>query len=1196
MKLRPHSLRQRHLMKTPFERITALVLGGLFALHTAALAQGFTESDAVFYGEVRKASGGQTFLLQAGELKITFVNQSNAQNRVTLSTRLQPTGNGDFKPYSYALNVPLAYLPEAARMQEFLSINTLATKFRVEQITIDGAPATLPDGSSDFYVLNFASKAGQYRLDLLVSGEVTSTANDGIPDWWKRTYGLNVNANVANDDADGDGWTNLEEFLRGSNPNDSNRDPSLATLEVSVPEMGEAGFYVQVLDSDTPDSGIQMELSGLGQSGFQLKWDGVLVADDSPQIVTLAALKSGRATISHALRTDRSFNIPLRWGDGGEMYSGEVIVRVVSPSAEDGSESSLWLDGHDLPAEGSPVSTWVDRSGSGRPATQPLPDYQPLVKGKAVDFSAKASAHLFMRDASLPTGDHTVLVSYQAAEASDLPQTLFSTNRGYLQVAATTQPLSYTGAPVYQMDNMAVRGFERSRGTTTSIFRRQAHVLQNIFGLAYDGEGSTQTAIAPVLPTLGARRSALPGTGSPVNESLFGRMQEMLVYPTALPEQKLRGVNDYLQSKWRGAVIWNFSTELKQVVLNTGSTNERRIIRGGFGNDQLSGGPADDILSGGGGDDLLRGGSGADTFVFGAVDVGRETISDFNPAEDVIDVSALFWGAQGDARNHVSVRLETSTSTAVPTLDSVLVVKRPDDTLLEIVLQNKVVTAAELLRWLAEGQIRMGRLSIPASVQLTLVRGSSTQPILKSLNQSFQVNITRTGAGVPAELDVPVGFFAGDAPGRFVVEGAASSEGQRSVVSFARGETSKTITVRPVSDLNGGGLSTLQVAALPSFKYSVEGPAVSQAVSDNPSVWLEVTQPNAVALPLQAAQLTVHRTGSFSKSLVVQLEPVGGTVVNGTTIQTPPTSVTLPAGQESVELLITARAFGLAEGPKVAVIKLASSDDYLLGTPHEGLVYVGNTMEEAGAAGFDRWLAASTQGAVQSQESLVRLDREVTRDHILAYAMGLESAMEFRKHAMHFGVVNSRPEFSNLGTFKAADVRWRVQSSTDLKRWTDVGQAFNRMQDNRGVRLVGPPRAPNQRKTYYRVSMSLDPGQSIGAGVAAFKGSSRYGLTGKATWSIDSESGDLVSAGGTVGKTSRFFVEVNGPTQIHFAMAIPGAGSGDLLTFYVDGVLHSQTSGPITPISQAFPNPGSHLLMWEFKKGSGNAMIRNLAP
>jgi len=1182
-------------MRILFALLFAALFCGMLGWPTASSAQGFTESDAVFYGEVRKAAGGQTHLLQAGQLKITFVNQTNAANRVVLTTELRPTGSGAFKPYSYSLNVPLAYLPETFRLNDYLSVGSLATSFRVEQITVDGVPATLPDGSSDFYVLNFASKAGQYRLDLLVAGESVSTANDGIPDWWKRLFGLDVNANVADEDPDGDGWTNLEEFLRGGNPNQSNRDPLLATLEVQVPEMGEAGFYLQVLDSDTPDAEIQVELAGLGSSGFRLKWNGSTVVDGSTKLVTLAALKEGRATISHISRGIRRFNVPIRWGDGGEMVAGQVIVQATTPSTEDGGESSLWLDGHDLPVDGSPVGNWADRSGSNRSATQPLPDYRPIVKNRGVDFSNNASAHLFMQDQSLPKGDHTVLVSYQAAESSDLPQTVISTNRGYLQVAATTQPLSYPGAPVYQMDNFAVRGFERTEGTTTSIFRRKSSVMQNIYGLAFDGEGSAQVAIAPVLPTLGARRSALPGAAKVVDERLFGLIQELLVFPTALPEQKLRSVNDYLQSKWRSAVIWNFSTELKSVTLSAGTEEGRRIVRGGFGNDHLSGGPGDDILSGGGGDDRLVGGGGADTFVFGAVDQGRDTIADFDPAQDVIDVSALFWGAQGDARDHISVRLETSTSTPTPTLDSVLIVRRPDNSELEIKLENKVVTSTDLLRWVAEGRIRMGRLTIPTRVQLALVPGSS-QPIQKSLNQSFKVNVTRSGAGVSAALEVPVGFFSAGAPGRYVVEGASSSEGQRSVVSFARGETSKTLTVRPVPDLNADGLSSVQVAVLPTFKYAVDGSAVEQAISDIASVWLEVAEANAVLSPDQPAHLTVRRNGSLAKSLVVYLQPLGGTAVNGTTVNTVPNKVTIPVGQESVDLLIKARAAGLTDGPKVAVVKLASNEAYLLGAPHEGLVYIGNTLEEAAGSGFDRWLAASPAAAMPQFQAAAPAERRVTREQIFAYAMGLDSEAEFRKHAMQFRVVNSRPEFSNLGTFNAADLRWRVQASTDKELWVDVGSAFSRVQDQQGVRLVGPLRAQNQRKTFYRVSMSLDPGQSIGAGVAALAGASRYGITGNASWNVDSETGDLVSVGGSAGKTSRLFIEINGPVQIDFAMAIPGAGSSDLLSFYVDGMLRAQTAGQMTPVQQVFANPGSHVLMWEFRKGAGKALIRNLAP
>src|SRR5882757_9584234 len=118
--------------------------------------------------------------------------------------------------------------------------------------------------------------------------------------------------------------------------------------------------------------------------------------------------------------------------------------------------------------------------------------------------------------------------------------------------------------------------------------------------------------------------------------------------------------------------------------------------------------------------------------------------------------------------------------------------------------------------------------------------------------QSFTVNVTRSGAGVSAALDVPLGFFQGSGR-RFVIDGASSNDGPRSVVTFARGETTKTITVHPVPDLDTAGVSNLEVAVLPQFKYSVSGNSVAQTISDNPLVWLEITQANAVASPAQPA-------------------------------------------------------------------------------------------------------------------------------------------------------------------------------------------------------------------------------------------------------------------------------------------------------------------------------------------------------
>jgi len=53
----------------------------------------------------------------------------------------------------------------------------------------------------------------------------TDDDNDGLPDTWENTYGLDSkNPNDANTDLDGDGISNLDEFDIGTNPNDPDTD------------------------------------------------------------------------------------------------------------------------------------------------------------------------------------------------------------------------------------------------------------------------------------------------------------------------------------------------------------------------------------------------------------------------------------------------------------------------------------------------------------------------------------------------------------------------------------------------------------------------------------------------------------------------------------------------------------------------------------------------------------------------------------------------------------------------------------------------------------------------------------------------------------------------------------------------------------------------------------------------------------
>jgi hypothetical protein len=78
---------------------------------------------------------------------------------------------------------------------------------------------------------------GMIRIDLTLGN---SSSNDGLPDAWKQdlinsdtTGRLRTLADVRpNDDLDGDGFTNLQEMIAGTNPLDRTDSPTLSVIGV----------------------------------------------------------------------------------------------------------------------------------------------------------------------------------------------------------------------------------------------------------------------------------------------------------------------------------------------------------------------------------------------------------------------------------------------------------------------------------------------------------------------------------------------------------------------------------------------------------------------------------------------------------------------------------------------------------------------------------------------------------------------------------------------------------------------------------------------------------------------------------------------------------------------------------------------------------------------------------------------------
>ena len=122
-------------------------------------------------------------------------------------------------------NVTLGGTLSVSLINNFQSVMTNGASFTLLPAAspITGAFANVASGgtltTTDGYARFTVRYGGQtsVRLTDLV---IVDTDNDGLPDWWEDQFGFNkANAADAALDFDGDGASNMNEFLAGTNPN-----------------------------------------------------------------------------------------------------------------------------------------------------------------------------------------------------------------------------------------------------------------------------------------------------------------------------------------------------------------------------------------------------------------------------------------------------------------------------------------------------------------------------------------------------------------------------------------------------------------------------------------------------------------------------------------------------------------------------------------------------------------------------------------------------------------------------------------------------------------------------------------------------------------------------------------------------------------------------------------------------------------